>query len=251
MSKPRSADPVVKMFQALVLDDSEKVSSDYFIQFLKDQGLKLDTDPRLASVNRELKMMGALENNYNFSLYEFAKVVSGAVSLLHKAIEGKLRVPDFNNFKAIFEEVFEIVEQNTSGNNADYIPQLAAVDPDQFAISVTTVDGQQISIGDADKQFCIQSCSKPINYLIAQKEFGSDYVHHHVGTEPSGRKFNEMTLKPKPDEGNPNRAIPHNPMINAGAILTTSMVVPHLESRDERLEHVLQVWRDLSGDVRC
>jgi len=55
-------------------------------------------------------MMGALENNYNFSLYEFAKVVSGAVSLLHKAIEGKLRVPDFNNFKAIFEEVFEIVE---------------------------------------------------------------------------------------------------------------------------------------------
>ena len=75
-------------------------------------------------------------------------------------------------------------------------------------------------------------------------------MHRHVGTEPSGRKFNEMALKPVPEEGDEGRAIPHNPMINAGAIMTTSMVAPYLESRKERLEHVLQVWRDLSGDVR-
>ena len=57
----------------------------------------------------------------------------------------------------------------------------------QFAISVTTVDGQHFSVGDSDTQFCIQSCSKPITYLIAQTEFGPEYVHNHIGTEPSGR----------------------------------------------------------------
>ena len=52
----------------------------------------------------------------------------------------------------------------------------AEVDPDQFSISVTTVDGQQFSIGDSDTQFCIQSCSKVISYLIALKQFGPEYV---------------------------------------------------------------------------
>ena len=89
--------------------------------------------------------------------------------MIHRTLEGRLKVPDFNSFEGLFKEVYEIVKENKSGNNADYIPQLAAVDPEQFAISVTTVDGQQLSIGDTDTQFCIQSCSKPINYLIAQK----------------------------------------------------------------------------------
>jgi len=75
------------------------------------------------------------------------------MTVLHKALEGKLKVPDFSAFQQIFKEVFEIVEENTSGKNADYIPQLAAVDPDQFAISVTTIDGQQLSIGDTDTKF--------------------------------------------------------------------------------------------------
>jgi hypothetical protein len=44
------------------------------------------------------------------------------------------------------------------------------------AISVTSVDGQQFSIGDADTQFCIQSCSKPISYLLAINQFGDEYV---------------------------------------------------------------------------
>ena len=57
----------------------------------------------------------------------------------------------------------------------------------QFAISVTTVDGQHFSVGDSDTQFGIQSCPKPITYLIAQTEFGPEYVHNHIGTEPSGR----------------------------------------------------------------
>ena len=50
-------------------------------------------------------------------------------------------------------------------------------------------------VGDADTPFCIQSCSKPLSYLIALDEFGEEYVHKHVGTEPSGHAFNHVALK--------------------------------------------------------
>ena len=160
---------------------------------------------------------------------------------------GDLRIPDFSQIAEIVEKVFKAVEPNTGGDNADYIPQLAEVDPDQFAISITSVDGQTFSVGDATKQFCIQSCSKPISYLIALNEHGQDYVHNHVGTEPSGHKFNEMCLKPAPTEDNGDREIPHNPCINAGAIMSCSMVKSNLATRPERLDSVMDVWRALSG----
>ena len=75
---------------------------------------------------------------------------------------------------------FKKVEPNCGGQNADYIPQLAKVNPDQFSISITTTDGQHYSIGDSDTQFCIQLCSKPISYLLALDKFGEEYVHKHV-----------------------------------------------------------------------
>ena len=106
------------------------------------------------------------------------------------------------------------------------------------AIAVTTVDGQQYRVGDADTPFCIQSCSKPLSYLLALDEFGADYVHKHVGTEPSGHAFNHVALKEceggKGEVGSPS-AIPHNPCINAGAMMTVSMVYPHEKSRQQRL----------------
>ena len=114
------------------------------------------------------------------------------------------------------------------------------------------MDGQHFSVGDTDRQFCIQSCSKPLSYLIALNEFGEEYVHDCVGTEPSGHKFNEMTLKPvgKPSSegghgGGDGRCIPHNPMINAGAIMSVSMVFPAY-NRTKRLEKVLDFWKQLT-----
>jgi len=72
-------------------------------------------------------------------------------------------------------------------------------------------------------------------------------VHNHVGMEPSGHAFNYMGLKSSPTEENKDRAIPHNPCINAGAIMMASMVYPEIDSRQERLEKVISFWKDLSG----
>lgn len=80
------------------------------------------------------------------------------------------------------------------GNVADYIPQLARFDPNLWSVAICTVDGQRASWGDAKKPFCVQSVSKAFNYAIAASERGADFVHQHVGQEPSGRLFNEICL---------------------------------------------------------
>ena len=171
------------------------------------------------------------------------QAISSCATLVEDAVKGNLKVPDFETLCQIISKVYEEVLPNKGGNNADYIPTLARVDPEQFAISFCSIDGQRFNIGDSDKQFCIQSCCKPINYLIGLNAYGPDYVHDAVGKEPSGVKFNQMVLKDRPG----TTAIPHNPMINAGAIMSVSMVYPELKSREKRLKAVMDIWKRLSG----
>lgn len=79
------------------------------------------------------------------------------------------------------------------------------------------MDGQRFSIGDTRTPFTIQSTGKPVNYAIALTELSSNVVHNYVGQEPSGRMFNELVL----DHNNK----PHNPMVNAGAIVICSLLL--------------------------
>ena len=112
-----------------------------------------------------------------------------------------------------------LVEQYRSlddGEVATYIPELGQADPSWFGIAIVTVDGHVITAGDATVPFTIQSISKPFVYGMALEDHGSDAVAAHVGVEPSGNAFNAIVV-----DGS-NR--PFNPMVNAGAIVTTGLV---------------------------
>ena len=100
---------------------------------------------------------------------------------------------------------------NTGGTLASYIPELAAVSPDQFSIAFATTDGFVYEVGDAGALFTIQSISKAIIYGLALEDNGAEAVLKKIGVEPSGEAFNSIVF----DERN-NR--PFNPMVNAGAI---------------------------------
>ena len=91
-------------------------------------------------------------------------------------------------------------------------------DREWFGMSVCTVDGQRFHLGDVDIGFSIQSCVKPLAYAVASDDIGVDQVHRHVGCAPSGLAFNEISLN---DDN-----LPHNPMVNAGAISTGACVHP-------------------------
>ena len=124
------------------------------------------------------------------------------------------------------------------GTVAKYIPELAKVNPDLFSICVITVDGQVYEVGDYNHLFTIQSISKVFVYGLALEEHGRDYVLTRVGVEPTGDAFNAIIL----DERSKR---PYNPMVNAGAIATTSLIKGSGPS--ERLNRMLDMFRRYIG----
>ena len=104
-----------------------------------------------------------------------------------------------------------------SGSVATYIPELAKVAPDQFAVCMVTTDGHIYVSGDADNSFTLQSISKPLVYGAALADKGATAVMHKIGVEPTGDAFNSVSL-------HPIDGTPLNPMINAGAIAATELV---------------------------
>lgn len=118
---------------------------------------------------------------------------------------------------SFLERIYTSCKHQDSGNLADYIPELAAVNPHRFAISLCTPDGTLYSAGDCDAEFSIQSVSKPFTYALALRDCGYDRVMATVGVEPSGDPYNEISL----EEGSGR---PDNPMINIGAIATHGLL---------------------------
>lgn len=147
-------------------------------------------------------------------------------------------IPDFARFELDLRDIFDKTRPLDDGAVATYIPQLARVNPALYGAAACTIDGMKWAAGDSAIDFTAQSCMKPVNYCIAVEELGIDAVHKVVGREPSGRGFNELTLNKE------NR--PHNPMINAGAIATCSLIRRDVPVSD-RFDHVMEQWRRLAG----
>lgn len=118
--------------------------------------------------------------------------------------------------------------ERRDGDIATYIPQLALADPDDFGLAVATLDGRVYEVGSTTP-FTIQSVSKPFAYALALADRGVEEVLRHVGVEPTGDPFNSISV----DEVTRR---PFNPMVNAGAIVTTSLV--RGDSREEQFERI-------------
>jgi glutaminase len=219
------------LFSALDADGDGVVTFDEVSSGLARHGL-LAEDPRLSASFAEA---ACTQGGLHFDA--FCKFVRPSILLIEKALTGGLVIPEFDRFLAELDTIFDAALADTSGTIADYIPQLARVDPERFGAAVCTIDGQSWTRGDANVDFCVQSCCKPINYALALEEHGEEYVHRHVGREPSGHGFNELTLN--------SSGLPHNPMVNAGAIMCCAMIQPGLPIAD-RFDHVMDRWRALA-----
>ncbi len=124
------------------------------------------------------------------------------------------------------------------GKVADYIPELFKANPDWFGICIATTDGQVYEIGDSQQHFTIQSISKPFAYGIALEDNGREAVLAKVGVEPTGDAFNSISLHPTTGQ-------PANPMINAGAIATTSLVLG--ETSRQKTHRILDAFSRYVG----
>ena len=143
-------------------------------------------------------------------------------------------IPDY------LAEALRDVESDTSGQLADYIPELAAADPERLGAVFATVDGEVYGAGDIDTEFTIQSISKPFTYALALADRSFDPVLAKVGVEPSGEAFNQISLES--DTGRP-----FNPMINAGAITAHSLAGSEGMNPTERVERVVHGLSAFAG----
>jgi glutaminase len=110
----------------------------------------------------------------------------------------------------------------TDGEVATCIPELRTADPPWFGIALSALDGHVYEAGDVHQQFTIQSVSKPFTYALAPADRGLDEVLSRIGGRAVGGSVNSIRLLR--DGSRPYNSRPYNPMVNAGAIVTASLV---------------------------
>lgn len=143
------------------------------------------------------------------------------------------------DYQQILEDIYQsILPYAKEGKQADYIPELAKVNPDQFGMSINTIYGESASLGQADTRFSIQSISKVLSLALCLSIKG-DSLWEKIGKEPSGTAFNSL-IQLEIEKGKPR-----NPFINAGAIVMSDILISSLENPEEEF---LKFVRAIAGN---
>ena len=143
------------------------------------------------------------------------------------------------DYQQILENIYQAIQPYAKeGKQADYIPALAKVDPDQFGMCIHTIYGEIYSIEQADTRFSVQSISKVFALAMCLSLKGDD-LWKRVGKEPSGTAFNSLV------QLEVEKGIPRNPFINAGAIVMSDILLSLLKSPEEDF---LAFVRAVAGD---
>jgi len=127
-------------------------------------------------------------------------------------LPGRARVTD------AMAEAHQLFAGVDDGNVADYIPALATADPALFGLSVVATNGDSHDVGDTGHPFSIQSISKAFVFALVAQELGHEQVLRRIGVDSTGLPFDSVMALEL------NGGAPMNPLVNAGALLTTSLV---------------------------
>lgn len=122
---------------------------------------------------------------------------------------------------------------------ASYIPELAGADPEWFGISMVTADGSVYEVGDTRREFTIQSISKPLTFALALEAIGEGEVRRACrrGAERGGFQLDHPRQ--------PGTGLPLNPMVNAGAIATASLIEPL--GFEKPIDRILHEYSQFAG----
>jgi glutaminase len=114
-------------------------------------------------------------------------------------------------------EAYERFKSNTEGENSQVYPALARVPSELFGICVVGTSGNVHEVGDSEYEFTIMSVSKPFIFALVCEVLTPEKVREKIGVNATGLAFNSL-------EGVERFAGQTNPMVNSGAIATTSLV---------------------------
>uniref|UniRef100_A0A673W1X0 glutaminase n=1 Tax=Salmo trutta TaxID=8032 RepID=A0A673W1X0_SALTR len=166
------------------------------------------SDPRIKDCYFHMRKLqdedGTVDRN------TFQRCVTGFVSLILKALQGRFVIPDFATFTDETQKLFMKCKQLSSVKEKD------SRDSAKWGVSICTVDGQRLSLGDWAESCVLGEVSWPLVYGIAIDQLGVDNVHRYVGMEEFSKYDSPFTLT--------KQGVPHSPLIETGAIITASLL---------------------------
>lgn len=122
------------------------------------------------------------------------------------------------NLSPILQEAINLAKKNTQGKQADYIPELASINPELTGVVLKTLDNKVYHIGDCDNDITLQSVAKMVLLAGLTEELGQEQILKKVRVEPSGTNFSSLA---RLDQFGP---MPSNPCLNSGAIALCDLI---------------------------
>eukprot|EP01043_Picozoa_sp_COSAG02_P047753 COSAG02_NODE_4612_length_5167_cov_52.768153_1_plen_646_part_00 len=213
-------DPVkqalVHAFRHIKVAPGEHASKEELVHALIAAGLAVD-DPRLST------LLVSLPDTFNCKTW-VETLLSYPTPIVTEALTGRLVIPDFADYTQMSDKIHDAVrDQVNQGQVASGYHSTELVE-NMFGVAACTTSGQHCGHGDNEEKFVIGEIAAALTYCIAQDLYGSEHVHKYVSYEPSGRAADEIALS---QDGRP-----HNPLVNAGALVTLTMLHPELDIED-------------------
>ncbi|KAM3608800.1 uncharacterized protein V6R79_004997 [Siganus canaliculatus] len=184
-----------------------RISVTRFAEAVWSSGLHR-SDPRLRDCFVHMRKLQDAEGSVDRTTFQ--RCITGFVSLILKALQGRFVIPDFSTFTEETQKLFSRCRQLSSLQERD------SVGGCKWGVSVCTVDGQRLSLGDWADSLVLGQLSWPLVYGLAVELLGSDLVHRYVGLEGYSTFNSPFTLT--------KTGIPHCPLTETGAIVTTSLL---------------------------
>jgi glutaminase len=139
-------------------------------------------------------------------------------------------LPTRDEIQRLVDTAHEMFAGDRDGACSAVYPALAAVEPDLFGVCVAGVGGNVFSAGDVDVEHALMSVSKPFVFALVCDVLGRDEIRDRIGVNATGRSFNSIEAVERQVDGRTN------PMVNPGAIATTSQVPG--STSDERWQFI-------------
>uniref|UniRef100_A0A8B9HR20 glutaminase n=1 Tax=Astyanax mexicanus TaxID=7994 RepID=A0A8B9HR20_ASTMX len=186
-----------------------RVSTNHFFETLWSAGV-LRNDPRIKDCYALMRKLqdadGAVDRN------TFQRCVTGFVSFILKAVQGRFVIPDFSTFAEETQKLFIKCKQLSSVKEREDRSEGSG----KWGVSICTVDGQRLSLGDWAEPCVMGEISWPLIYGLAVHQLGVDYVHRYVGLEEYAKYESPFTLS--------KQGVPHSPLTETGAIISASLL---------------------------
>jgi len=208
------------------------ITKERIIKNIESRGISLD-DQRIKNTIDKL-----IEND-PIDLKSFSTALKEN-KLVKRILNNELVIPEWDDFENEIKNIFDKCKDINEGKKSEATPRISRADDDHFAISICTIDGQRLNLGDTKVHFSSQSCSNVISYLLAVQHQGSEFVHQVVGKESCGKSNRNLNLKEVEISENKFKYVPHNPFSDAGAILCTSLI-DRKASESERFRNIKKV----------